>query len=158
MIVTGMTTLSAVQPSRERDMQNPETAFQTALPDLLARFALRKGLFRKELVEARVFDLSQFSCVLKTDKVFEPGDTLSFELEMAMPFENIEAKGLSGLITERRKYCSNFFYAVDFIGNNFQPKAEKSEQLERIREVLDRKKSLLSRREGPSQPGMRASA
>lgn len=139
-------------------MQNPETAFQTALPDLVARFLLRKGLFRKELVEASVFDLNQYSCVLKTDKVFEPGDTLSFELEMAMPFENIGAKGLTGLVTERRKYCSNFFYAIDFIGIDHQPKAEKTEQLERIREVVDRKQSLLSRREGPSQPGMRASA
>ncbi|MFW5824203.1 MAG: hypothetical protein ACOCVV_04490, partial [Marinobacter sp.] len=118
-----------------------------ALPDLLARFTLKRGLFRKEVVEARLFDLSQFGCVLKTDKLFEPGDTLGLELEMSMPFENIQASGLTGLVTERRKYCSNFFYSIDFIGSDYRPKAEVSEQLNRIRDVLGRKQSLLSRRE-----------
>lgn len=132
--------------------------YQTALPDLVARFTLRKGLFRKETVEARLFDLNQFGCVLKTDKVFEPGDTLGLELEMAMPLENLQAKGLTGLVTERRKYCSNFFYSIDFIGSDYRPRAETSEQLARIREVLDRKRSLLSRREGGSPSGLQASA
>lgn len=128
-------------------MQMPDNHYQSPLPDLLARFTLRKGLFRKELVEARLFDLSQFGCVLKTDKVFEPGDTIGLELEMTMPFENLQANGLTGLITERRKYCSNFFYCIDFVGTDYRPKAEVSEQLNRIRDVLDRKQSLLSRRE-----------
>lgn len=132
--------------------------YQAALPDLIARFTLRKGLFRKETVEARLFDLNQFGCVLKTDKVFEPGDTLGLELEMAMPFGNLEAKGLTGLVTERRKYCSNFFYSIDFIGNDYRPRAETSDQLARIREVLDRKRTLLSRREGGSSSGLQASA
>ncbi|GGY67416.1 hypothetical protein [Marinobacter zhanjiangensis] len=131
-------------------MQMSDNTYHTPLPDLVARFTLRKGLFRKELVEARLFDLNQFGCVLKTDKVFEPGETLGLELEMQMPFENLQASGLTGLITERRKYCSNFFYFVDFITSDYRPKTERSEQLERIREVLDRKKSLLSRRENPS--------
>lgn len=137
---------------------NLQQQYQRALPDLIARFILRKGLFRKETVEAQLFDLNQFSCVLKTDKVFEPGDTLGFELEMTMPFENLEAKGLSGLITERRKYCSNFFYFIDFIGIESQSRAEKSEQLERIREVLERKQSLRSRREGNTVSNLGASA
>lgn len=131
-------------------MQMSDNTYHTPLPDLVARFTLRKGLFRRELVEARLFDLNQFGCVLKTDKVFEPGETLGLELEMQMPFENLQASGLTGLITERRKYCSNFFYFVDLITSNYRPKTERSEQLERIREVLDRKKSLLSRRENPS--------
>lgn len=131
-------------------MTMSDNAYHTPLPDLVARFTLKKGLFRKELVEARLFDLNEFGCVLKTDKVFEPGETLGLNLEMDMPFENIQANGLSGLITERRKYCSNFFYFIDFISNDYRPKAERSEQLERIRDVLDRKKSLLSRRDNPS--------
>ncbi|MFC4259053.1 hypothetical protein ACFOZ5_08440 [Marinobacter lacisalsi] len=131
-------------------MQMSDNAYHTPLPDLVARFTLKKGIFRKELVEALLFDLDQFGCVLKTDKVFEPGETLGLELEMNMPFENLQASGLTGLITERRKYCSNFFYFVDFIGTDYRPKADRSEQLERIRDVLDRKKSLLSRRENPS--------
>ena len=129
-------------------MQMPDNRYHTPLPDLLARFTLRKGFFRKELVEARLFDLNQFGCVLKTDKVFEPGDTLGLELEMSMPFENLIASGLTGLVTERRKYCSNFFYSIDFIGSDYRPKAEDSDQLMRIRDVLDRKQSLLSRRDG----------
>ncbi|WP_328189157.1 hypothetical protein [Marinobacter sp. OP 3.4] len=131
-------------------MPMSDNAYHTPLPDLVARFTLKKGLFRKELVEASLFDLNQFGCVLKTDKVFEPGETLGLDLEMDMPFENIQANGLTGLITERRKYCSNFFYHIDFIASDYRPKAERSEQFERIRDVLDRKKSLLSRRENPS--------
>ncbi|MGM0569101.1 hypothetical protein [Marinobacter sp.] len=136
-------------------MQMPDNRYHTPLPDLLARFTLRKGLFRKERVEARLFDLNQFGCVLKTDKVFEPGDTLGLELEMTMPFENLLASGLTGLITERRKYCSNFFYSIDFIESDYRPKTDESEQLRRIRDVLDRKQSLLSRRENT---GMGATA
>lgn len=128
-------------------MQIPDNRYHTPLPDLLARFTLKKGLFRKEVVEASLFDLNQFGCVLKTDKVFEPGETLGLELEMSMPFENLLASGLTGLITERRKYCSNFFYSIDFIGSDYRPKADNSDQLRRIRDVLDRKQSLLSRRE-----------
>ena len=131
-------------------MQISDNAYHTPLPDLVARFTLKTGLFRKERVEANLFDLNQFGCVLKTDKVFEPGETLGLELEMHMPFENLHASGLTGLITERSKYCSNFFYSIDFIDNDYRPTAEPPEQLERIREVLDRKKSLLSRRENTS--------
>ena len=131
-------------------MQSSDNNFHTPLPDLVARFTLKKGLFRKELVEARLFDLNQFGCVLKTDKVFEPGDTLGLDLELNMPFENLQAQGLTGLVTERRKYCSNFFYFIDFISSDYRPRAERSEQLDRIRDVLDRKRSLLSRRENPS--------
>lgn len=131
-------------------MQSSDNNYHTPLPDLVARFTLKKGLFRKELVEARLFDLNQFGCVLKTDKVFEPGDTLGLDLELNMPFENLQAQGLTGLVTERRKYCSNFFYFIDFISSDYRPRAERSEQLDRIRDVLDRKRSLLSRRENPS--------
>lgn len=131
-------------------MQSSDNNYHTPLPDLVARFTLKKGLFRKELVEARLFDLNQFGCVLKTDKVFEPGDTLGLDLELNMPFENLQAQGLTGLVTERRKYCSNFFYFIDFISSDYRPRAERSEQLDRIRDVIDRKRSLLSRRENPS--------
>jgi hypothetical protein len=127
-------------------MQMSDNRYHTPLPDLLARFPLKKGLFRKEVVEASLFDLNQFGCVLKTDKVFEPGDTLGLELEMTMPFENLLAGGLTGLVTERRKYCSNFFYSIDFVGIDYRPKADNSDQLRRILDVLDRKQSLLSRR------------
>lgn len=122
-----------------------------AIPDLIARFHIRHGLFRKELVEAQLFDLDQFGCVLKTDKVFEPGDTLQLDLVMDMPIENIRAKGVSGLITERRKHCSNFFYSIDFVGNDSAQQSPICEQLKRIRDVVTKKQSLRSRRSsGPS--------
>ncbi len=47
-----------------------------ALPDLVARFRIRQGLFRKELVEAALYELDGYGCVMKTDKVFNPGDTV----------------------------------------------------------------------------------
>lgn len=113
-----------------------------------ARFSVKRGLFRKERIEAALYDLDEYGCVLKTDRIFEPGDTLTLDLVMAMPFDDIEAAGLSGLVTERRKHCSNFFYSVDFIGFDSRPKAPDSEKLDRIREVLSKKQSLRSRRGG----------
>lgn len=122
-----------------------------ALPDLIARFHIKHGLFRKEWVEAQLFDLDQFGCVLKTDKIFNPGDTLQLELIMDMPFDNIQAKGINGLITERRKHCSNFFYSVDFVINDNRQDSPLREQLKRIRDVVRKKQSLRSRRtSGPS--------
>ncbi|MBE03183.1 hypothetical protein [uncultured Marinobacter sp.] len=115
-----------------------------ALPDLTARFRVRHGLFRKEIVEASLFELDGYGCVMKTDKVFNPGDTLVLDLVMDMPFEEIRAEGVSGLVTERRKHCSNFFYSINFV--EFDPNSPLSEKLTRIREVLSRKLTLKSRR------------
>ncbi|MDX1755052.1 MAG: hypothetical protein R3175_03235 [Marinobacter sp.] len=126
-----------------------------ALPDLIARFRVKHGLFRKETVEAQLFDLDQYGCVLKTDKVFNPGDTLQLDLVMDMPFENIRAKGISGLVTERRKHCSNFFYSIDFMDSSPGKKASICEQLKRIRDVLRKKQSLRSRRSSGSSPSIR---
>ena len=136
-------------------MQSSDNNFHTPLPDLVARFTLKKGLFRKELVEARLFDLNQFGCVLKTDKVFEPGDTLGLDLELNMPFENLQAQGLTGLVTERRKYCSNFFYSIDFVELDSNGSSSLAEKLRRIREVLSKKQSLKSRRSPGSMSGFR---
>lgn len=127
-----------------------QTKLIEALPDLIARFHVKRGLFRKERIEANLFDLDQYGCVLKTDKIFNPGDTLLLDLIMNMPFENIEAEGLNGLITERRKHCSNYFYSVDFIGSDSPAQASTSDKLDRIRDVLSKKQSLRSRRTGPS--------
>ncbi|MBD3655529.1 MULTISPECIES: hypothetical protein [Marinobacter] len=126
-----------------------------ALPDLIARFRIRHGLFRKEVVEARLFELDQFGCVLKTDKVFTPGDTLTLDLIMNMPFENIHAEGVSGLVTERRKHCSNFFYSIDFIKTEPSISDSLGEKLQRIREVVSKKQSLRSRRSSGSGANLR---
>ncbi len=126
-----------------------------ALPDLIARFRIRHGLFRKEVVEARLFELDQFGCVLKTDKVFTPGDTLTLDLIMNMPFENIQAEGVSGLVTERRKHCSNFFYSIDFIKTEPSIGDSLADKLQRIREVVNKKQSLRSRRSPGSGANLR---
>jgi len=128
-----------------------------ALPDLIARFTIKQGLFRKELVEASVFELDSYGCVMKTDKVFEPGDSLTLDLVMDMPFEEICAQSVNGLVTERRKHCSNFFYSIDFA--EFEPGSPNGDKLKRIREVLSRKLSLKSRRTSSgSIPGFRQMA
>jgi hypothetical protein len=116
------------------------------LPDLVATFRVRRGLFRRETVEAGLFELDDYGCVLKTDKVFEPGDSLVFDLVMDMPFDDIRAEGLKGLVTERRKHCSNFFYSIDFKSENATQDSPIADKLRRIREVLDKKQSLRSRR------------
>ncbi len=121
-----------------------------ALPDLTARFRIRHGLFRKEIVEAALYELDSYGCVMKTDKVFNPGDTIILDLVMDMPFDEIRAEGVSGLVTERRKHCSNFFYSIDFV--EFSKGSPLADKLSRIREVLSRKQSLKSRRSSSSGP------
>lgn len=123
-----------------------------ALPDLFAQFNVKQGLFRRrERVQAALFELGDYGCVIKTDKLFEPGDTILFDLVMEMPFDNIRADSINGLVTERRKHCSNFFYSVDFSELSIENNAGFSAKLGRIRDVLGKKQSLKSRRTtGPS--------
>lgn len=130
-----------------------------ALPDLVARFRVRRGLFRKELVEADLYELDAYGCVIKTDKIFSPGDTIVLDLVMDMPFDKIRAEGFSGLVTERRKHCSNFFYSIDFAEFSSEGSSSLAEKLSRIREVLSKKQSLKSRRSpGASLSGFRKMA
>lgn len=129
-----------------------------ALPDLIARFKVRHGLFRKEQVEAELYELDGYGCVMKTDKIFQPGDTVVLDLVMDMPFEQIMAPGIEGLVTERRKHCSNFFYSIDFVSFNSDGGSVLSEKLRRIRDVLSKKQSLKSRRTSGSISGSRQMA
>ena len=129
-----------------------------ALPDLVARFRVRHGLFRKERVEAELFELDSYGCVMKTDKMFNPGDTIALDLVMDMPFDKIRAENLTGLVTERRKHCSNFFYSIDFSDFSSDGDTVLEEKLRRIREVLSKKQSLKSRRSSGSMPGFRQMA
>ncbi|BEH14633.1 MULTISPECIES: hypothetical protein [Marinobacter] len=125
------------------------------LPDLVARFRVRHGLFRKETVEARLYELDSYGCVMKTDKLFKPGDTITLDLIMDMPFEEIRAEGVTGLVTEKRKHCSNFFYSIDFFQLESGDNSPLSDKLRRIREVLLKKQSLKSRRSSNTTNGMR---
>lgn len=125
-----------------------------ALPDLVARFRIRSGLFRRETVEARLFGLDPYSCVLKTDKIFEPGDHLTLDLVMDMPFEEIRAEGLPGLVTDKIKHCSNFFYSIDFTLSGTRD-SELAEKLRRIVEVTLKKQSLRSRRNASPAPDLK---
>lgn len=129
-----------------------------ALPDLVAHFHVKRGLFRRERVEAALFELDNFGCVMKTDKVFNPGDTVVLDLVMEMPFDNIRADGISGLVTERRKHCSNFFYSVDFTELNDTSASGLADKLRRIREVVIKKQSLKSRRSPGPASGFRQMA
>ncbi len=129
-----------------------------ALPDLVAQFHVKRGLFRRERVEAAVFELDNFGCVMKTDKVFNPGDTVVLDLIMEMPFDNIRADGISGLVTERRKHCSNFFYSIDFVQINDQTSPALTDKLKRIRDVVRKKQLLKSRRSSGPSSGLRQMA
>ena len=117
-----------------------------ALPDLRARFHFRHGLFRKERVDVPVFELDTYGCVLKSDKVFEPGDAIVLDLVMTMPVDEICARGINGVIIQRQKHCSNFFYSVEFADPDAQKSPHLADRLNRIRSVLTRKQSLRSRR------------
>lgn len=117
-----------------------------ALPDIRAHFQFRHGLFRKERVDVPVFELDSYGCVLKSDKVFEPGDTIVLDLVMTMPIDKIRARGINGVIIERRKHSSNFFYSIEFVDPNAQKNPQLADRLNRIRSVLARKQSIRSRR------------
>jgi hypothetical protein len=117
-----------------------------ALPDLRARFHFRHGLFRKERVDVPVFELDAYGCVLKSDKVLKLGDTLILDLVMNMPVDEIYAHGIDGVIVQRRKHCSNFFYSVEFVDPGQQKNSHLNDRLSRIRSVLTRKQSIRSRR------------
>ena len=114
------------------------------LPDIIARFRIRQGLFRKETVEAKLYELDGYGCVMKTDKIFEPGDTVVLDLIMDMPVDEISVEGLSGLVTEKQKHCSNFYYSIDFNKAGVPPTL--GERLQRIVDVLAKKQTLRSRR------------
>ena len=129
-----------------------------SLPDLVAQFRVKQGLFRKELVEAALYELDAYGCVMKTDKVFTPGDTIVLDLVMDMPFDKIRAESVTGLVTERRKHCSNFFYSIDFVQIDYERDSVLAEKLRRIREVLSKKQSLKSRRSPGSMSGFRQMA
>ena len=62
-----------------------------ALPDIVAQFRYRHSFFRREDVHARLYELDSFGCVMKTDKPFEPGDTVTLDLVMKMPLDDIPA-------------------------------------------------------------------
>ena len=123
-----------------------------ALPDLFAQLTVKRGLFRRrEQVQAKLFELDNHGCVMKTDRLFEPGDSIVFDLVMEMPFDNICADAITGLVTERRKHFSSFFYSVDFSELDVGDKDRFLGNLRRIRDVLRKKQSLRSRRTaGPS--------
>ena len=133
-------------------------AMNEALPDLFAQFTFKRGLFRRERIRAALFELDDYGCVMKTDKLFEPGDTILMDLIMEMPFDDIRADGINGLVTERRKHCSNFFYSVDFSRLNTGDDANVPESLRRIREVLRKKQHLKSRRSAGQSSRNRQSA
>jgi len=114
------------------------------LPDITARFRIRHGFFRKETVEARLYELNGYGCVMKTDKIFEPGDNVVLDLIMDMPVDEITVEGLSGLVTEKKKHCSNFFYSIDF--NRAEIPETLTERLQRVVDVLIKKQALRSRR------------
>src|SRR5690606_19455668 len=125
------------------------------LPDIVARFRFRHGLFRREQVEARLYELDSYGCVMKTDKLFEPGDTVTLDLGMDMPFEKIRAEGIPGLVTEKRKHCSSCFHSLDLANLHARDDAPQCGRWRRIREVLLKTQSLKSRRTSGPASAMR---
>lgn len=123
-------------------MMDLQTLKDKPLSDLSARLKVKSGLFRKEWVQVAVFALDENCCVLKTDIVFMPGDTLEFELVLKMPFENLQVSAITASVTKLRKHCSNFFYLTVFRDIELIDKP----MLARIMSNLDRKCALEARR------------
>jgi len=116
------------------------------LPDLYARVTLRLNLFRKETVETSVFRLSDEQCVIKTDRTLSPGDRLSVELALQLPFEDLLIQPLSGKVSRCRKYCSNYFCTIDFMPPGDEPLSLSIPGFKRLEEILNRKLALEMRR------------
>lgn len=118
------------------------------LPDLDASFRIKRGLLRYETILVKVFALTEKGCVIKTDEIFSPGDPIRLALSLTMPFDNAATPRLFGQVRECRKYCSNFFYFIDFTQEN---KRSAYADIARIRELLERKLALTHRRKGGAQ-------
>lgn len=117
----------------------------TPVPDLLARFTVKRGFLRRDRIEVRVYLLQHDGCVIKSDEAFNPGDSIQLDLVLAMPFENIEASSLQGHVTDVRKYCSNFFYTIEFDLNSSDN--DITDRISRLNSVLKRKRALRQRRQ-----------
>ncbi|WP_228151134.1 hypothetical protein [Tamilnaduibacter salinus] len=118
------------------------------LPDVTARLIIRQRLFRREVVEVPVFQLDEHGGVIKTDRLFEPGDVLHFDLVLEMPFDDVRTDRLEGLVTDRIKHCSNFFYFVDFRQSSRSGQGRHYDSLDRVLELVTRKQLLKERRDG----------
>lgn len=121
---------------------------QKPLPDLLAFFKVRRGLLRRERIAVSVYALSEKGCVIKTDEEFVPGDEIRLALSLDMPFDNASTPPLFGHVQSGRKYCSNFFYEIDFSSYN---KQSAYADIARIKGLLDRKVALTHRRKRGSR-------
>lgn len=118
------------------------------LPDLSAFFKMRRGLLRRERIAVSVYALSEAGCVIKTDEAFSPGDEIRIVLSLDMPFDNPTTPALLGSVRGGRKYCSNFFYRIDFSENN---KESAFAGIRRILDLLERKVALTHRRKSGSR-------
>ncbi|MFE8069949.1 hypothetical protein QQM79_02725 [Marinobacteraceae bacterium S3BR75-40.1] len=135
------------------EMINTNINPRIPLPDLKARFVKRRGLFKREAVDVRVFALTDEVCVVKTDESFKPGEELALDFSLSMPFEDLSAEGITAQVSDTEKYCSNFFYTLVFKEPLEQSRLPGAPQLRRIRDVLDRKLELARRRTGkPETP------
>lgn len=130
--------------SQSMDEINP----QKPLPDLLAFFKVRRGILRRERIAVSVYALSERGCVIKTDEEFVPGDEIRLALSLAMPFDDASTPPLFGHVRSGKKYCSNFFYEINFSGYN---KQSAYADIARIRGLLDRKVALTHRRKRVSR-------
>lgn len=121
---------------------------QQPLPDLVAYFKIRRSFLRRERIAVSVYALSDKGCVIKTDEAFSPGDEIRLAFSLAMPFDNASTPALLGSVRGGRKYCSNFFYRIDFSSYN---KPSAFADIARILELLGRKVALTHRRKGGGQ-------
>lgn len=126
-------------------MTDDDFNVQQPLPDLLAYFKIRRGLLRRERIAVNVYALSKKSCVIKTDEAFAPGDEIRLAFSLDMPFDNPSTPPLLGSVRDGRKYCSNFFYRIDFSVYN---KHSAYADIARIIDLLERKVALTQRRKG----------
>lgn len=120
------------------------------LPDLFASFNMKRGLLRREQILAAVYQLDDGGCVIKTDEAFVFGDEIRLSLSLNMPLESASTPLLTGRIAGVRKYCSNFFYAVEFKGDMDD---SATADIARIRALLERKVALKGRRKSRRSPG-----
>lgn len=126
-------------------MDNDDFNPDQSLPDLKAIFRIKRGLLRRERIAVNVYALNGNGCVIKTDEAFVPGDEIRIAFSLKMPFENASTPPLLGRVRNVRKYCSNFFYRVDFTDYN---KPSSYVGVARIMDLIERKLALTDRRKG----------
>ncbi len=101
-----------------------------------SKVMVRRSLFKKEWIPVVPFDFSHYGMGVQTDEIFEVGDGVELDLELAKENSVIQVPRLKGIMRYKEKHHSRFNYGVEFTFASRQQKLLIEEDLIRIEQAL----------------------